>query len=185
MALGYYFNLKDVFTKEECDRIINSFSDVMLKKSDVEAKNITTIPRKNKTAWVEMNVDNDWIYQRLQGVASHFNKENYKFNLEWARIELIQFTKYEKGDYYTWHMDLGNNPNTIGRKISLVVQLSDAGKYDGGELQIGLVDEEAYTAYKDKGSVAIFPSTMRHRVSPVTRGVRYSLVAWVCGVPFV
>ena len=103
-----------------------------------------------------------------------------------SEIDLnFQFTKYEKGDYYTWHMDLGNNPNSIGRKISLVVQLSDAGKYEGGDLQIGLVDEEAYTAYKDKGSVMIFSSTMRHRVSPVTRGVRYSLVAWVCGVPFV
>ena len=184
MALGYYFNVKDIFTKEECDRIINSFSDVTLKKSVVEKENNKS-PRKNKTAWVEMNNDNDWIYQRLQGVASHFNKEHFKFNLEWARLELIQFSKYEKGDYYTWHMDLGNNPNSIGRKISLVVQLSDPGKYDGGELQMGLIDDEAYTAYKDKGSVTIFSSTMRHRVTPVTRGVRYSLVAWVCAVPFV
>ena len=185
MGLGHYFNLKDVFTKEECDRIIHSFSETRLEKSIVEDKNTTIIPRKNKMAWVEMTADNDWIYQRLQGVASHFNKEHYKFNLEWARIELIQFTKYEKGDYYTWHMDLGINPNSMGRKISLVVQLSDPGKYDGGELQIGMIDEEAYTVYKDKGSVSVFSSAMRHRVTPVTRGVRYSLVAWVSGIPFV
>lgn len=183
MSLGHYFNIKDVFTKDECDRIVQSFSDKVLQRATVE--NNSKVPRKNRVAWIEMNSDNDWIYQRLQGVASHFNKDHYKFNLEWARLELIQFTKYEKGDYYTWHMDLGNNPENVGRKISMVVQLSDSSKYDGGELQLGLIDEEAYTVYKDKGSVALFSSIMRHRVTPVTRGTRYSLVAWVSGVSFV
>ena len=36
-----------------------------------------------------------------------------------------------------------------------------------------------------KGDVVIFPSYQLHRVNPVTRGVRYSLVTWNCGFPFV
>lgn len=35
-----------------------------------------------------------------------------------------------------------------------------------------------------RGSVIIFPSYVWHRVKPVTRGKRYSLVVWNLGHPF-
>ena len=35
------------------------------------------------------------------------------------------------------------------------------------------------------GTVIVFPSYMVHRVRPVTKGTRYSLVSWFCGEPFV
>ena len=35
-----------------------------------------------------------------------------------------------------------------------------------------------------KGSIVVFPSHLWHRVKPVTRGTRYSLVVWHLGYPF-
>jgi len=31
------------------------------------------------------------------------------------------------------------------------------------------------------GQILIFPSTIKHKVNPVTQGTRYSLVGWCCG----
>ena len=35
-----------------------------------------------------------------------------------------------------------------------------------------------------KGSIIVFPSFVWHRVKPVTKGTRYSLVMWNLGYPF-
>jgi PKHD-type hydroxylase len=37
------------------------------------------------------------------------------------------------------------------------------------------------TASKERGTVHLFPSYMPHKVTPITRGTRYSLVIWVHG----
>ena len=63
------------------------------------------------------------------------------------------------------------------RKISLVVFLSDTKDYDGGDFEF---QEEAKIP-AEKGSILIFPSFLSHRVTPVTRGLRYSLVNWFIG----
>ena len=35
-----------------------------------------------------------------------------------------------------------------------------------------------------KGTIIVFPSYLVHRVKPVVKGTRYSLVVWFCGEPF-
>mgnify|MGYP001177870175 CR=1 FL=1 len=35
------------------------------------------------------------------------------------------------------------------------------------------------------GSAILFPSTVTHRVTPVIKGTRYSIVVWFAGPPFV
>jgi PKHD-type hydroxylase len=39
-------------------------------------------------------------------------------------------------------------------------------------------------APKEKGAVVMFPSYLMHRITPVTKGVRKSLVLWVGGNTF-
>ena len=86
------------------------------------------------------------------------------------------------------------NPNHVGlcRKISVTVNLSDPNDYDGGDLWLtkhpqdsNINELETFTnpAFRDKGAVVVFPSWVRHRVTPVTRGTRYSAVAWFNGPP--
>jgi PKHD-type hydroxylase len=36
---------------------------------------------------------------------------------------------------------------------------------------------------RDQGTIIVFPSTMLHRVSPITKGIRRSVVGWAMGPP--
>ena len=74
--------------------------------------------------------------------------------------------------------NLGNNVNTTQRKLSFSVQLSHPNDYRGGDL---LLNNGAESISKNKGSMTLFPSHTLHEVTPVTKGVRYSLVGWVIG----
>jgi PKHD-type hydroxylase len=69
------------------------------------------------------------------------------------------------------------------RKLSLTVQLSDPAHYEGGVLQF-MLNQKIVDAPKERGTVIVFPSFMMHRVTPVERGVRRSLVGWVSGHPY-
>ena len=69
------------------------------------------------------------------------------------------------------------------RKISLSVQLTDPGEYEGGQLQL-YTKKNVQTLPKTKGSAIFFPSFLLHQVTPVTKGKRMSLVAWVTGPQF-
>ena len=87
-----------------------------------------------------------------------------------------------------------HDPDHVGlcRKVSVTVNLSNPNDYDGGDLwltkhpQDSKISElETFTnpGFRDKGAVVVFPSWVRHRVTPVTRGTRYSAVAWFNGPP--
>ncbi len=89
-------------------------------------------------------------------------------------------TRYHEEDqgHYTWHMDGGKK--TANRKISVSVQLSDSSDYEGGNIGLFYTRNER-VASRDRGAIVTFPSWVMHRVTPVTRGVRYSLIAWIVG----
>jgi PKHD-type hydroxylase len=64
-----------------------------------------------------------------------------------------------------------------------VLQLSDPDEYEGGNLEI-LSSREPTVIEKKKGLVSVFPSYILHRVTPVTSGVRKTLVVWTTGPKF-
>ena len=81
------------------------------------------------------------------------------------------------------------------RKLSMTCQLTDGSEYSGGELEFDFRNSEPHQRQDDKhlrkateilpkGSIIVFPSFLWHRVKPITRGVRYSLVLWHLGYPF-
>lgn len=179
MDLGSYYSVLNIFTKEECDRIVREYVNKCVSSGTVQNGNA----RSSKNYFIKHSEETDWIYMRLASLVEYFNTEKFKFNLD-KQFQNIQFTKYEKGDYYKWHVDVGPSPETCIRKISLSVQLSDEKTYSGGDLQFGNLDEESLTASREKGSATLFPSIIRHRVTPLTDGTRYSLVAWAIGAPF-
>ena len=144
-----------------------------------------------------------WIYKELQPYVHQANKLA-GWNFEWDRSESIQFTKYKLNQYYDWHCDSWNrpydkpdNPNEHGkiRKLSMTCQLTDGSEYEGGELEFDFRNYDPHMREEDKhliqakeiltkGSIIVFPSHVWHRVKPVTKGVRYSLVMWNLGYPF-
>jgi len=96
----------------------------------------------------------------------------------------IQYTEYyaSEGGKYDWHVDTDwcDARGYLDRKLSITVQLSDPSEYEGGDFEF-LEVEQIPPWGKNKGSVLVFPSYLSHRVSPVTSGVRRSLVAWFSG----
>ena len=94
--------------------------------------------------------------------------------------ERIQIARYDSEDngFFVWHAD--TVPSDMTRKISISIPLNDAIEYDGGTLELHQ-GTNIVQVRQTAGAPVIFPSWMIHRVAPVTRGRRYSLVAWVRG----
>jgi PKHD-type hydroxylase len=98
--------------------------------------------------------------------------------------EATQIGRYKSADeaFYDWHMDAGPPKDGIQRKLSISILLSDPSEFEGGELQFkGIEDQKILTK---QGSIVVFPSFIEHKVTPVTKGVRYSAVTWASGPSF-
>ena len=78
------------------------------------------------------------------------------------------------------------------RKLSVTVSLSNSKDYEGGELEFDFRNKDPEKKRNivtceeivERGSIVVFPSHLWHRVQPVTKGIRYSLVIWSLGQPF-
>jgi PKHD-type hydroxylase len=116
------------------------------------------------------------------------NKSHFGFDLQ--QFTNIQFTEYDSAyaGHYTWHQDTDwFTPEFFQRKLSFVIQLSDPSTYEGGDFEFHPKECNALPnpeEIRKQGTVVVFPSFIRHRVTPVTEGKRYSLVTWVEGLKF-
>jgi PKHD-type hydroxylase len=161
---------------------------------------VLNMQRKRKSDLVWLN--DTWIYKEIHPYIHQANK-NAGWNFDWIRSESCQFTKYKLNQYYDWHCDSWDKPydkpgtpeHGMIRKISVTCQLTDGSEYTGGELQFDTRSYDPHMRDEDKhvitskeilpkGSIVVFPSFVWHRVQPVTRGTRYSLVIWNLGYPF-
>ncbi len=168
-----------VFTPDECSRLIEEFTP-KLEPAWVESLDVAQSAsiRKSSAVFVAPNKSTSWVFERLAKAVREINDTVYGFAVSQFR-EGFQFTRYEVGEYYGPHFDIGPGKLTE-RKLSLTVQLSPPDAYAGGELII----YPEFVASKDRGTMTVFPSFMCHDVRPVTVGVRYSLVSWLAGPPF-
>lgn len=120
--------------------------------------------RSTKIAFINNAFLRSFIYNLVE--------ENYsEYTVEEA--EHIQFAVYNEGDFYGWHRD---SNDTNERILSVTVQLSKPETYKGGNLVFEVEPME-----RAIGTIIIFPSHVRHQVTRVTEGTRYSLVQWFKG----
>jgi PKHD-type hydroxylase len=90
------------------------------------------------------------------------------------------FSRYEPGMAYGDHLDnplMGPVPR-VRTDVSLTVFLNDPEEYDGGELVIHS-DFGTSVCKGRAGDAVAYPSTLLHRVEPVTRGFRLVAVTWI------
>ena len=120
-----------------------------------------------------------FVFQKCVDYIMEANKTFFQAEVD--KIQNLQYTVYNKGQYYGQHMDmLAQSSVQNVRKISFSVQLTDPTKYEGGDLLIQMGGEQ-WAAPRDFGSITFFPSYMMHKVTPITKGERRSLVGWVSG----
>lgn len=139
--------------------------------------------RQSKVGWIASNNDTVWLYDKIGFIARQLNEQFFGLDL-FGFVEDLQYTVYTgAGDHYDWHVDRGNGC-LAPRKLSLTVQLSAPDEYEGGDLEFMLGGTSIECARREQGLVYMFPSFVMHRVTPVTRGTRRSLVIWLSGPKF-
>lgn len=171
----------------------NYFSDLELDwlqdlaiKGDIEAKVsnglIRPETRRTRLNWLMFDQENDWLYKKLSSLISHVNASYFNYDLSGIaeNAQLANYTAEDNGTY-DWHIDRGAG---IVRKLSFCMQLSHPTDYEGGDLELMPFNNIPIKITKKRGYIVIFPSWTLHRVSPVTRGSRQSLVQWVNGPEF-
>ena len=204
---NYYWYFKSAIPEHICDDIskygrqlqdqmalTGGYGDRPLNQKEI--KNLK-IKRDSNIVWMSER----WIYKEIQPYIRAANV-NAGWNFEWDHSESCQFTKYKKGQYYDWHCDSWTKPYVREhendpshgkiRKLSVTVTLSDPKDYKGGELEFDFRQNDPDKPNKKikckeilpKGSLVVFPSFVWHRVCPVTKGERNSLVIWNLGYPF-
>ena len=210
---NHYWYFSGVLTPKFCDEVIqyaNAQKETMaitggygrerdLNKKPLNKEEVKNLKRKRNSDLVWLN--DTWIYKELHPYV-HKANEMAGWNFDWERSESCQFTKYKLNQYYDWHCDSWDKPyekegpdNGKIRKLSMTCQLTDGSEYQGGELEFdfrnydpNMRDESKHVKQVKqilpKGSIVVFPSFVWHRVKPVTKGTRYSLVMWSLGYPF-
>lgn len=179
--LEFYAWYNDVFSPSEIDSIGKLFKDKELTNgTTINNNDVDLEARNSKIKFIESSDEsNKWIFQRLTGTINVANDKFFKFDLN--RIESLQYTVYNKGQYYRDHLDLlYRSSSNAMRKLSFSIQLSDPDSYEGGDLLLK-IGHAPVTITKTKGTIIFFPSYILHEVTPVTKGTRKSLVGWVTG----
>jgi PKHD-type hydroxylase len=194
VAVTYpYCYWDNAFTDQEIDEMCYFFSQHDVKSATVMSKDnpLNEKIRRSKVKFFNRDEYTFPIFDRLNETIEKINDRFYNFILN--GYDSFQYTEYdasEKGEY-NFHMDtcLGKKENIDmfeTRKLSLVMCLNRPGiDFEGGQFYINTGSEkEAFEVEMKKGRVIAFPSFVIHRVAPVTKGTRKSLVVWVMGPKF-
>jgi len=180
-----YWIWKSIISPETCNTIIKEYFNKEQSMEGVynnmEIDGDSKI-RKTNVCWADQ--DSHLSCMLFNYILLANQKTNWFFDI--TEIAPVQIGEYEIGGKYDWHPDAEvyeRNGTGYQRKISLTLQLSDPNSYEGGDLEFE-GSRGSITVPKDQGTIIVFPSSLSHRVTPVTKGIRYSAVGWASGPYF-
>jgi PKHD-type hydroxylase len=180
-------NESNLIDKATCAEIINLALQIPPKEGTTGGGKINQTARRSQVRWLSgRNEEFKPVHELIEHRIRKANRN--VFGLDINYLPPLQFTTYESSElgHFDWHHDVffsdhnRERSTTTHRKLSAVLQLSDPESYEGGDFEL-----EAYPPpgieFKKQGAMLVFPSLFRHRVTPVTKGVRHTLVAWMEG----
>lgn len=183
--INFYAFQEKLFSSEECKEIIKIGKKNKSYSPTVgSGKNNKPVPkqRSGNISWIKPLSNTQWIFEKISFCINDLNHKFFKFDLD-GLPEGFQFTHYKKNQFYGWHIDRGYD-STYARKLSFSIQLTDPSTYKGGDLILKESAEENIIGNRKIGTLIVFPSFTLHKVTPVTKGERYSLVGWSSGSNF-
>ena len=178
--------INPVFTPKQCQMVIDKGMSLKKETAAVgmgkpEGSGVDPEKRITTISWIPFK-DMPEMYRDIEKTMLQAN--NNHFGFEGMRLtEIAQFTHYHTGGFYEWHMDndvQGKHQPPV-RKISMTLLLSDPSTFEGGELEIM---SQGKTINLKQGQAVFFASWLQHRVKPVIKGERKSLVMWFGGPSF-
>ena len=174
-----------IFTPEQCQQIINKGESLKQQQAEVGSagpdgrhdtkKRITTI------SWIGFK-EMPEMYKVIEDTVVKANNNHFGFD-GIQLTEQAQYTHYPVGGFYEWHTDndvIGINQPPV-RKISMTALLSPENEFEGGELELM---EKGKRGKLQQGQAIFFASFIPHRVKPILKGERKSLVMWFGGPSF-
>ena len=173
---------ESIISKDDCNKIIKVGEQQNLISAKIQEGNQNN--RKSTVSWIK----DKWIENTL---SSTIEMCNNTWNFDLKEYEPFQYTVYKKNDFYDWHIDTHNKPYSNGfiRKLSFTLLLND--DYEGGEFELCIPnpkqEKNNYMKLNNNqiGTMIVFPSFIWHKVNPVIKGIRKSLVGWIVGKSFV
>jgi hypothetical protein len=157
---------KILFNKNECE-LLKSFlerKDIVKTTKDARGSFNTTI------GVIPPNEIPIWFFEKIKS----FGIKEFIFENKLAVSRSAIVNLYGTGGYFDRHRDDYPSENHwIQRYKTLVIQLSDATSYDGGDLLVNEIPID-----RQIGNVVYFNSSTYHELTKITRGVRYSLIMW-------
>ena len=178
LIMQNFVSYNNVFTKEECNEIINICNNYI-------ENHTSNIEINMKMCYLLPNEKNNFIYDRIRKLVIETNMNIWNYNL-YDFGEPIKFLEYNEkyNSQLKVHNDIGNVRGWESfRKLTIILQLTDENTYEDCNLMIQNGDK-LVTTNKKQGSIIIFPSFMMHQVTPIKKGIRNSLVLWAYGPPF-
>ena len=193
MSYYDYWCWNEIIPQKVCQEIISlgegSWEQAHTYGTKKENKSPDDI-RKSDIVWI----NEQWVYDLIWEYMLIANERaGWKYNI--VAVEICQVTRYTKDGFYSWHKDGIGSHNEVfdepenkflhgnARKLSMSIVLNS--NFEGGDFEMRGLDVGDKVPRLEEGSIIVFPSFLEHRVAPVTKGIRYSLVAWFVGPPFV
>ena len=174
---------KPIFTPKLCKEIIDLNTKLEKEEGKISRPDENKLDlkiRKSTISFIPFDKMKN-VYGDINNLVQKINRNNFGFS-DIQITEEAQITEYSKDDFYNWHTDTSINmiDEPPVRKLSMTVLLNDPREFEGGNLEIANLVMNPM----QQGHAAIFASFLQHRVAPITKGVRRSLVMWFGGEPF-
>lgn len=176
-----------LFNKDELDALVRLGDGLALERAELSAggaryENI----RATKVAWVPREARTASLYHSMEGAVLEINARFFRFDL--SGLADLQYAVYggAEGGHFDWHKDYGRDPSDPQqepRKLTLSLQLSEPGDYEGCDLEVR-GGHQIDTAPRMRGTLIAFPANVLHQVTPIRSGIRRSLVIWAVGPEF-
>ena len=176
-----------IFTPKQCEMIIAAGraepkqNAGVGNKEKIKGGEVDTKTRTSHISWIPFKKMHE-MYKDIEHIMKTTNGNHFGFD-GMTITEMAQYTEYPEGGFYEWHVDndISFTHEPPVRKISMTCLLSPESEFEGGDLELM---SEGKIAKLKQGHAVFFASFIRHRVKPVIRGRRQSLVMWFGGTPF-
>jgi|TARA_Y100000114_G_C11738578_1_gene317641 PKHD-type hydroxylase len=176
----YYWKYENLYSKEEVNEINNQIDNSINPiAKDIPATDVV------KTSDVKI-IDSKKIQllERMLDAVVDSNKKNFGYNIYYEK-HMMNYNTYShknKGRY-DYHLDTTYFNPASDIKLTAIVNLSTE-EYEGGDFYIHMGKEFIVPEIKKSGNMIIFPSFFLHKVTPVIKGDRKTLTAWIAGPKF-
>ena len=173
-AAPAYLRLPKLLSKSTIDYIYRDFEKSILSPGMISHRNIPTTDKVNQIGWLT-RPRWQWLYDLVESRMSLVNSMSWQLDIKGSTTDELQFTRYEPGEFYPWHVDCDPGAADQCRLRSLSTSVLLGNPISGGGIEL----RDGGVVPLGIGDAVIFPSTNEHRALKVHSGVRDSLVLWL------